>query len=89
MGCKRQSLLFAIIAFRHDIFNAYVMVYTTWAYRVMRGKVTVEDIQNKQYSIYSGELNYVVFRLDIRGWLGVRFGYHQCLWLEINADADH
>jgi cytochrome bd ubiquinol oxidase subunit II len=29
-----------------------VMAYTAWVYRVLRGKVTVEDIQKNQNVLY-------------------------------------
>lgn len=34
------------------MFMPIVMAYTTWVYRVMRGKVTVEDIQKNQHIMY-------------------------------------
>ena len=34
------------------IFMPIVMAYTTWVYRIMRGKVTVEQIQENQYTMY-------------------------------------
>jgi cytochrome d ubiquinol oxidase subunit II len=42
-----QLLFFATV-----VFMPIVMAYTTWVYRVMRGKVTVEDIQNNQHIMY-------------------------------------
>lgn len=42
-----QLLFFATL-----LFMPIVMAYTTWVYRVMRGKVTVEDIQKNQHSLY-------------------------------------
>jgi cytochrome bd ubiquinol oxidase subunit II len=42
-----QLLFFATV-----VFMPIVMAYTTWVYRVMRGKVTVEDIQNNQHTLY-------------------------------------
>jgi cytochrome d ubiquinol oxidase subunit II len=34
------------------IFMPLVLVYTAWAYRVLRGKVTVEDIHAKTEELY-------------------------------------
>jgi cytochrome d ubiquinol oxidase subunit II len=34
------------------IFMPIVIAYTTWVYRIMRGKVTVEQIQENQYTMY-------------------------------------
>lgn len=34
------------------IFMPIVIAYTTWVYRVMRGKVTIEHIQQNQHSLY-------------------------------------
>lgn len=34
------------------IFMPIVMAYTTWVYRIMRGKVTVEHIQENPYTLY-------------------------------------
>ncbi|CAG7857271.1 cytochrome bd ubiquinol oxidase subunit II [biofilm metagenome] len=42
-----QLLFFATI-----VFMPIVMAYTAWVYRVMRGKVTVADIQNNQHILY-------------------------------------
>jgi cytochrome d ubiquinol oxidase subunit II len=42
-----QLLFFATV-----LFMPIVMAYTTWVYRVMRGKVTVEDIQKNQHVLY-------------------------------------
>jgi cytochrome bd ubiquinol oxidase subunit II len=42
-----QLLFFATV-----LFMPIVMAYTAWVYRVMRGKVTVEDIQNNQHIMY-------------------------------------
>jgi cytochrome bd ubiquinol oxidase subunit II len=42
-----QLLFFATV-----MFMPIVIAYTTWVYRVMRGKVTVEDIQNNQHIMY-------------------------------------
>ncbi len=42
-----QLLFFATV-----VFMPIVMAYTTWVYRIMRGKVTVKDIQNNQHIMY-------------------------------------
>jgi len=42
-----QLLFFATV-----LFMPIVMAYTTWVYRVMRGKVTVAVIQNNQHTLY-------------------------------------
>jgi cytochrome bd ubiquinol oxidase subunit II len=42
-----QLLFFATI-----LLMPIVLTYTVWVYRVMRGKVTVEDIQNNQNVLY-------------------------------------
>ncbi len=42
-----QLLFFATV-----LLMPIVMAYTVWVYRVMRGKVTVEDIQNNQHILY-------------------------------------
>ncbi|MCX7099445.1 MAG: cytochrome d ubiquinol oxidase subunit II [Methylococcales bacterium] len=42
-----KMLLFAAV-----ILMPVVMAYTTWVYRVMRGKVTVADIQNNSHVLY-------------------------------------
>lgn len=42
-----QLLFFATV-----LLMPIVMAYTAWVYRVMRGKVTVEDIQNNQHILY-------------------------------------
>jgi cytochrome d ubiquinol oxidase subunit II len=41
-----------LLFFATVVFMPIVMAYTTWVYRVMRGKVTVEDIQNNQHIMY-------------------------------------
>jgi cytochrome d ubiquinol oxidase subunit II len=42
-----QLLFFATI-----LLMPIVLAYTVWVYRVMRGKITVADIQNNQHSLY-------------------------------------
>ncbi|WP_321815875.1 MULTISPECIES: cytochrome d ubiquinol oxidase subunit II [unclassified Paraburkholderia] len=42
-----EIMLVAVI-----IFLPIVLAYTTWAYRIMRGKVTVEAIEDKRNSLY-------------------------------------
>jgi cytochrome bd ubiquinol oxidase subunit II len=41
-----------ILFFATVLMMPIVMAYTTWVYRVMRGKVTVEDIQNNKNVLY-------------------------------------
>jgi len=42
-----QLLFFATV-----LLMPIVLAYTVWVYRVMRGKITVADIQNNQHSLY-------------------------------------
>lgn len=42
-----EIMLVAVI-----IFLPIVLAYTTWAYRIMRGKVTVEAVEDKRNSLY-------------------------------------
>lgn len=42
-----EIMLVAVI-----IFLPIVLAYTTWAYRIMRGKVTVESVEDKRNSLY-------------------------------------
>ncbi|MFX1763166.1 cytochrome d ubiquinol oxidase subunit II [Paraburkholderia sp. A1RI-2L] len=42
-----EIMLVAVI-----IFLPIVLAYTTWAYRIMRGKVTVETVEDKRNSLY-------------------------------------
>jgi cytochrome d ubiquinol oxidase subunit II len=41
-----------LLFFATALFMPIVISYTAWVYRVMRGKVTVEDIQNNQHILY-------------------------------------
>jgi cytochrome d ubiquinol oxidase subunit II len=41
-----------LLFFATVILMPIVMAYTTWVYRIMRGKVTVADIQNNSNSLY-------------------------------------
>ncbi|SJM90955.1 hypothetical protein CRENPOLYSF2_1970001 [Crenothrix polyspora] len=41
-----------ILFFATVLMMPVVMAYTTWVYRVMRGKVTVEDIQKNNNVLY-------------------------------------
>jgi cytochrome d ubiquinol oxidase subunit II len=34
------------------VFMPIVLAYTTWVYRIMRGKVTVEQVQANQHTMY-------------------------------------
>jgi cytochrome d ubiquinol oxidase subunit II len=34
------------------IFMPIVIAYTTWVYRIMRGKVTVEHVKANQHTMY-------------------------------------
>jgi len=41
-----------LLFFATAVFMPIVIAYTAWVYRVMRGKVTVADIQNNQHILY-------------------------------------
>jgi len=49
-SASRYSLQLLLVA--TVIFMPIVMAYTSWVYKVMRGKVTVEQIQDNQHTMY-------------------------------------
>ena len=49
-SASRYTLQLLLVA--TAVFMPIVIAYTTWVYRVMRGKVTVQDIQDNQYTLY-------------------------------------
>jgi cytochrome d ubiquinol oxidase subunit II len=42
-----QVMLFAVI-----VFLPIVLLYTSWVYRVMRGKVTRQTLEENEHSMY-------------------------------------
>ncbi|MEI6744651.1 MAG: hypothetical protein WCL34_01735 [Methylococcaceae bacterium] len=46
-GYSMKMLLAATI-----VFMPIVLAYTIWVYRIMRGKVTVEQVQANQHTMY-------------------------------------
>jgi cytochrome d ubiquinol oxidase subunit II len=49
-GASRYTLL--LLSFATVLLLPIVIAYTAWVYRVLRGKVTVEDIQKNQHGLY-------------------------------------
>jgi len=49
-GASRYTLL--LLSFATVLLMPIVMAYTAWVYRVLRGKVTVEDIRKNQHGLY-------------------------------------